>query len=262
MLSLTQGRKKTVEQGTPIATPFKSFKSEGIHFRRGNLGLIAASPGGGKTALATAIVQRGDDAGTKHPTFYFSADSDATTVFQRSAAIATDYPLSEVERLMGEGGMPMLESRVQNAAGHIRYSFKTALTPESMMDELEAYAFVFGAWPEVIVVDNLSNIDAGFEDEFRNLGEASFFLMNLARDTGAAVIALHHVGGEHEAGGRPIPLSGLRGKVSKLPSMILTLHRADGMKVSVVKNRSGKADPSGGWGVGLYADLSRMHFEG
>ena len=102
------------------------------------------------------------------------------------------------------------------------------------------------------------NIDSGFEDEFRGLGEASFFLLNIARDTGAAVIALHHVGGEHEGGGAPIPLSGLRGKVSKLPALILTLHRADGMRVSVVKNRSGKSDPSGNYGVSLRADLARM----
>lgn len=181
-------------------------------------------------------------------------------MFQRAAAIATGYELSEVERLLNEGGLESLEAKVKTSARHIRWSFQSALDMDRVEDELEAYALIMGEWPEVIVFDNLMNIDAGFDDEFRNLGEASFFLLALARKTGAAVIALHHVGGEHETGGKPIPLGGLRGKVSKLPALILTLHRNSDteMRVSVVKNRSGKADPSGAYGVHLRADLARM----
>lgn len=262
MLSLTQGRRKTLDQGSPIPTPFKSFDYNGICFRRGALSLIAAAPGCGKSALAQSIVQRGDGQGGVLPAAYFSADSDAATVFQRSASMVTGYEMSEVERLMKEGGAEALEERVRAASSHIRYSFRSTLDPEHILDELEAFAHVQGDWPGIIVIDNLSNIDAGYEDEFRNLGEASFFLMDLARDTSAAVIALHHVGGEHEGGGRPIPLSGLRGKVSKLPSLVLTLHQAQGLKVSVVKNRSAKADPSGNYGVELQSDFSRMWFDG
>ena len=214
------------------------------------------------SALAQNIVTRGDGNGTVARTFYFSADSDAQTMFTRSAAMSTGYEMSEVERLMREGGMEMLDARVRQATAHINYSFKSTLDVDYMMDELTAYAHVYGEWPEVIVADNLSNIEVGVDDEWRGLGEASFFLMDLARDTGAAVIALHHVSGEHEAGGRPIPLSGLRGKVSKLPALILTLHRAQGLKVSVTKNRSGRADPGGNFGVELTADLARMSFEG
>ena len=210
------------------------------------------------SALVQNIVQRGNDEGHRLPTLYFSADSDATTMFTRSAAMATGYEMGEVERLMEEGGQEMLEERVRQASAHVQYSFQSTLDYDAIEDELQAYALVHGAWPQVIVADNLMNIDSGFEDEFRGLGEASFFLLNIARDTGAAVIALHHVGGEHEGGGAPIPLSGLRGKVSKLPALILTLHRADGMRVSVVKNRSGKSDPSGNYGVSLRADLARM----
>ena len=258
MLNLTQGRRKTADQGTPIPTPFKAFAYNGIHFRRGGLSLVAAAPGGGKSALVQNIVQRGNDEGHRLPTLYFSADSDATTMFTRSAAMATGYEMGEVERLMEEGGQEMLEERVRQASAHVQYSFQSTLDYDAIEDELQAYALVHGSWPQVIVADNLMNIDSGFEDEFRGLGEASFFLLNIARDTGAAVIALHHVGGEHEGGGAPIPLSGLRGKVSKLPALILTLHRADGMRVSVVKNRSGKSDPSGNYGVSLRADLARM----
>lgn len=262
MLSLTQGRRLSASQGAPIPTPFKSFQHNGIHFRKGSLSLVAAAPGAGKSALVQSIVQRGDGDGGKASAFYFSADSTANEVFTRAAAMATGYQLGEVERLMAEGGQDMLEAAVKSEAGHVRYSFKSSLTLDDVDEELAAYATVYGAFPDIIVVDNLMDLDAGMDDEFRNLGEASLYLKDTARLTGAAVIALHHVGGEHENGGKPIPLGGLRGKVSKIPALVLTLHRASGLKVSVVKNRSGKADPSGNYGVELSADLSRMWFDG
>ena len=240
--------------------PFEKFAYNGIHFRRGSLSLVAAAPGGGKSALVQNIVQRGNDEGRVASTLYLSADSDASQMFQRSAAMATGYELSEIERLMSEGGQEMLEERVRQASGHVQYSFDSTHTTDSVMDELEAYAMVHGAWPEVLCMDNLLNLDAGFDDEWRNLAEASFDLLNIARDTGAAVIALHHVGGTHEMGDRPMGLDALRGKVSKLPALGLTLHRmGEGqMNVSVVKNRTAKADASGNYGVSLRADLARM----
>ena len=172
MLNLTQGRRKTADQGTPIPTPFKTFAYNGIHFRRGGLSLVAAAPGGGKSALVQNIVQRGNDEGHRLPTLYFSADSDATTMFTRSAAMATGYEMGEVERLMKEGGQEMLEERVRQASAHVQYSFQSTLDYDAIEDELQAYALVHGSWPQVIVADNLMNIDSGFEDEFRGLGEA------------------------------------------------------------------------------------------
>lgn len=260
MQSLIQGRRKSLGMGDPIPSPFTKFSYNGIFFRRGSLSLVAAAPGGGKSALVQNIVQRGNDEGHVARTLYLSADSDASQMFQRSAAMATGYELSEVERLMKEGGVGMLEERARVASSHVQYSFDSTHTTESVMDELDAYATVHGEYPEVLVMDNLLNLDAGFEDEWRNLAEASFDLLNIARDTGAAVIALHHVGGTHEMGDKPMGLDALRGKVSKLPALVLTLHRlGEGqMNVSVVKNRTAKADASGNYGVGLRADLARM----
>lgn len=233
-----------------------------MHIRRGQLSLVAAPGGTGKTALVQSIVQRGDDHGVTLPTLYFSADSDAVTVFQRSAAMATGYELPEVERLMREGGMQMLEERVRSATSHIRWNFKSSLELDDIMDEIEAYAHVYGEYPSIMCFDNISNITSGEPDEFRDLQEVSFFLHDLARDTGAACIALHHVAGSFEDSGKPIPMSGIRGKISKTPELILTLYRASGLNVSVVKNRVGRADPSGGFFVTLNADYARMSFEG
>nr|WP_306428149.1 DnaB-like helicase C-terminal domain-containing protein [Brevibacterium sp. 68QC2CO] len=264
---MVQAVRMSATAGKPISVPYGNFSANGVCFRRGEFTLVAAGPGSGKSALMLNMLQRGNGHGHVHPTVYFSADSGPAQVFQRSATIACNnhgyaYDMAGVEQIAkDEGGHAWLEDLVRQDASHIRYSFDSTLTTDGIMDELESYGMVYGEWPEVIVIDNLMNVDAGSGEEFTDLNEASFFLNDLARDTNAAVIALHHVGGQHEDGDKPIPLGGLRGKVSKLPSMILTLHRVeDEMKVSVVKNRAGRAQADGGWGVELQCNLAYMAF--
>jgi hypothetical protein len=78
------------------------------------------------------------------------------------------------------------------------------------------------------------------------------YLHNMARSTGACVVGLHHVTGGYNDADRPIPLSGVKGQIARVPEMVLTLHKQseefgpDLLCVSTVKNRAGKADPSGG----------------
>lgn len=262
MMTVVQGLRKDSGAGEPIPVPFGSFKRMGIHFRRGEFALIAAAPGGGKSALMQYIAKNSHNENGPTPTFYFSADSPSFTVFHRMGAMVTGMTMQEVEDTMKSSRANELREAVADVTSHIQYSFKSTLDPELIMDELEGYANVHGAWPTLIIIDNLMNIDMGSDGEIQNLADGSFFLNDLARDTGSAVVALHHVTGEHESGTSPIPLSGLRGKVSKLPSLILTLHRTDELKVSVVKNRSAQADPTGAYGVRLGCDLSRMRFSG
>ncbi|WP_245876554.1 hypothetical protein [Streptomyces uncialis] len=77
------------------------------------------------------------------------------------------------------------------------------------------------------------------------------YLNEMARETGAHVMAMHHVVGEYADGLKPIPQSGLKGKVSRVPSLVLTIHKEiDGMdsrilNISPVKNREGFEDSSG-----------------
>jgi hypothetical protein len=68
---------------------------------------------------------------------------------------------------------------------------------------------------------------------------------------------LHHVTGGYNDADRPIPLSGVKGQIARVPEMVLTLHKQtdvcgpDLLCVSTVKNRGGKADPSGSEYVSL-----------
>lgn len=269
MQRITQARAKNKAAGEPIFMPFKDMKSKGTLIRRGTLTLVAAGPGTGKSALVQAITQRGDDHGNKNRVFYFSADSSPWDLFTRAAAIETGRTIDDIEREVETDGAARLNKVVDSATRHIMTDFRSDPDDLYITGQLEAYAELHGQYPEVIVMDNLKNLELGNgEDEFRALEDASVFLHDIAKDTNAAVIALHHVTGSLEDGFSQIPLSGVRGKVSKTPSLVLTLWKrmlGDGkplLNVSVVKQRAGKADASGNLYHPLVMDLSKMSFIG
>jgi replicative DNA helicase len=237
-----------------------------IHIRRGEMTLVAAGPGSGKSSFVQAIAQRGNDRGKLNTSIYFSFDTDSATMFKRAAAIHSGWEQSAIEEIIEHGDRKGVEAAVNKATEHMRWSFDSSPTEEAILLEIEAYAATFGEFPEILIFDNLKDVQMGVgEGEFQMLEEACVFMKGLARDTNAAVIALHHCIGAMEDGLTPIPLSGLRGKVSKTPATILTLHRADGgkqLRISPVKVRSGTADASGNWSLPLAIDLARMSFTG
>jgi hypothetical protein len=140
----------------------------------------------------------------------------------------------------------------------IRFSYEARPSLTHIESHLRAYHEVFGMFPHLIIVDNITNVadDAGGS---ANSAEAFTFglealceyMSEMARYTGAHVLALHHVTGEHSDGLQPIPLSGIKGKIGRVPNVILTIHKeVDEMggvilHASAVKNREGEADASG-----------------
>lgn len=260
MLSLLQGLRKSDGGGEAIPTPWKQLNDMGAFFRRGSLGLIAAAPGVGKSIVAQSLIQNGDGAGTTLPTLFFSADTEATTFFLRAASITSGTPMSDVEDMLESSNWAgIIERDVSAATDHIRAVFNSTITQKDLEEEVDAYAMMFGAYPKVIVVDNLSNVFVDDTGERENLMNASNLLKDMAQDTNAAVLTLHHVTGVYEDGDVPVPQSGLLSKVSKIPSTIWTLHRSPvGLNVSVVKNRVGEADRTGGLFATLPIDLARV----
>lgn len=268
MLRLSQARRKDSDAGRPIENPFSIIHSTESHIRRGSLSIIAGGPGTGKTALLHNIIQRGNgkdgDDKRVNTCLYFSADSDANTIFKRAVAIETGWEQSEVERLLREGRQAELDAIVDQAAGHFEWTFRSSPDDSDVYNQVEGYLTKYGAYPEIICMDNVKNgyfTQAG--GEFEALEGNCEFLHELAKETGAAVVGLHHVVGEAEDGTKPIPMSGLRGKISKTPATIWTLHRTPNhVNISPVKNRNGRADASGAWVLPLLADLGRMQYAG
>ena len=93
------------------------------------------------------------------------------------------------------------------------------------------------------------------------------YLKAMARETSACVIGLHHVTGEYNNGDKPIPLSGVKGQIGRVPEMILTLHKRNMgeeamiLCISKVKVRGGQPDPTGMTWAELEFIGSKMSFK-
>jgi hypothetical protein len=136
----------------------------------------------------------------------------------------------------------------------LRVDYEASPTPVDMEELLEAYCELYGEYPAIIVVDNITNVRSEMSedgDPFSGLEGLMGYLHGMARGTGACVIGLHHVTGDYNNGDRPIPLNGVKGQIARVPEMVLTMFRkplddeSSILCVSIVKNRGGKQDPTG-----------------
>lgn len=239
MLTPTRALRAGGQSGTPLPDVFAPLTAAKVVMRLGQMVLVASAPNVGKSPFALNLAYH---SGLR--AFYVSADTDAFTQYVRLISLAAGIAIEDIEKA------PEEFSQYARMVGKIQFNFDASPSTEDIDDELLAYAQVWGDWPQIIIVDNLSNIYTGADDRWVALEKALDYLHDLARKTGALIVVLHHVTGEHENGDSPVPLAGLRGKVSKIPELVLTLWRAGDennpcMGVAIVKNRGGRADPSG-----------------
>lgn len=212
-----------------------------MKFRRGQVTLIAAAPGGGKSALATTLALY-----ARVPTLYFSADSDKMTFGARAMAATLQMTLNEAEEFLLERDEDTF-IKLDELTQHMWVNFDPAPTPKDIDEEIDCFAHIYGDYPHLVVVDNLMDVNLYGTDERSGHDAVVDFCRQLARRTGSAVLILCHVTGAYTDGSEVIPRSGLMNKIDKRPRLILTLHHYDtnGMGVSVVKNSNGPAESDG-----------------
>lgn len=244
MHSLPQSKRVRGAAGEPLPMPWKTLEKMGLRFPRGQLIMVCAGPGTGKSAFVLNYALK---AGV--PTLYFSADSDAFVQFSRAIAILSGMTLSEAGKAILEDTVPRdVEERLGQLP--IRMEYNAAPTLDDIEAEIECYLQVFGEYPSLVVLDNITDVSYSSSEEddgYRSLDGCMKYLNSLARETEACVIALHHVTGKYNDANTPIPLSGVKGQISGSPSIILTLDRPaeDDLRVAIVKFRGGKASAAG-----------------
>lgn len=221
---------------------WKALNDNETYFYRGQLVLIAAGPGTGKSGLVlTQALLSGVTC------LYFSADSDSFVQLSRSIAITYGCTLADASQAIRDGNLGRYEHALIDTPIRIIYDANPSL--DTVASSVESYYELYGEFPQMIVVDNVTNVrmDGGDEDDpFSGLEGLMDYLHELARETEACVVGLHHVTGSFNDAEKPIPLSGVKGQITRVPEMVLTLHRVDeSLRVSTVKNRAGRADPSG-----------------
>ena len=249
MLSLAQSARRVGELGNPLPDVYGCLKKFRVTLRRGSTSLIVAAPGVGKTTLALDWVRR-----LSVPTLYVCIDTAEQDAAARAVSQLTGRLLSEVE-----GDLSYFAEELASGFPSVRWYFGLSPTIEEIEMEVKAFGELFGTFPELIVVDNLTSVDLEAEFNFASVRDAFRRLNDTARMTGAHVMVLHHATGEYENGDKPIPLSGIEYKVGKLADLVLTGTRSGSeLRLSPAKNRGGLADATGQEHVTLYAELSKM----
>lgn len=251
--SLSQGLGRRNGLAEPLPTVFPRLEAEGIRFRLGQVSMVAAAPGAGKSVFAQWLALH-----AKVPALYFSADSDQQTMTLRAAAMLTGEDQAAIEKALGdEQGRDFYASEL-SGLDYLRFVWDPSPTAKDIEDEINAFAVMYGEYPRFITFDNAMNFQQG-AGEWEALLE---FLLNVktwAATTNAHIMVLHHVGGSFTDNPNPPPRSGIHGKVDQLPELILTIGRnIDQWQVAIVKSRNSKARPDASLSVGYHVDFPTM----
>ncbi|EMF02421.1 AAA family ATPase [Streptomyces mobaraensis NBRC 13819 = DSM 40847] len=259
MYTLSQSIRAKGDSGDPLPPAFKSMDKAGTRYIRGQLSLTVAGGGTGKSAYKLSRILKAE---TPIPTIYFSADSSADIQLSRAISILTKIDMAEsvaaVRRNDIRAYAPLLD-------GHpVRFDYGASPTIDDIETTVNAWYELYGEDAHMIVLDNITNIRGGGagndEDPFQGLESLMDWANDMARTTGAHVAGLHHTTGPHNDGNSPIPMSGVKGQITRVPALVLTLHKPDEntLAVSTVKNRAGRSDPSGNTFVELGFDGNTM----
>lgn len=200
---------------------------------RGSLCVVLAQPGMGKSALALNWAL-----GINSPSLLVSLDTDLTTQAIRAAAISSGTPMQTVKK------DPKAWSLYLNRMASRVRAYDIGVQPKEILGMVNAETEYWGVPPELTIVDNISNlVREGDYQEYRKL---FVDLHRIARAGDTFVLALHHVNRGPKPGS-PLKLTDGQYSGEQEAEMVLGLWNKDEdyLNVSVLKNRSGRADPTG-----------------
>lgn len=254
MLNLKRAWNSTTTKATPLPDVWKDLLNKQIRFRRGQVCMVAAAPNAGKSMFALIYAIKADV-----PTLFFSADTDIATVMMRTAAHISGHAQTLVEENLTKN--PTYYDSKFDRVKNIQWVFDSSPSLDDIEMEVKAYIELYGIPPELIVIDNLMNVAAESDNEWAGLRQIMVELHDMARQTEACVMVLHHVSEQTEYGTTTEPphRRSIHGKVSQLPAMILTLgYEPIGnlLRVAAVKNRFGKHTADGKDFVSLFVNYS------
>ena len=241
-----------------VATPFPTLNDllgGGLH--GGKLYVLAAPPGGGKTTLATQIADHA--AANRIPVCYVALEMGRGQLFDYALARHIGMNSSKVEARNYRHSEP---DRERLAAAALDYLDTVAPWLSVIEGDWETTAGLLKAWvvqararygitataPVLICVDYLQllntgddKLDGGQANETAKVSQVAVQLKQLARDTGAAVLALSDIIKSEQGAaikGAEFTLNMLRGsnRIAHAADTVLALYAEAG------KGEGGKAD--------------------
>ena len=252
MRSLHKAVRSPNKGGTPLPSPFASFDKYDIAIRRGEATMIAAPPGAGKSTVALAMALK-----MKVPTLYFSMDSGEDTQGTRALSMLTGMSTKAVEAAL------LLDpitgaNKLREGSDHIKWVFE-ADDLYDLEEEIDVYTEVMGSPPQLVVIDNATDLNHESGDEYSSLRSLMREVKRWSRDINAAFLVLHHTSESFHYQVCP-PKASVHGKINQKPAVILTIgNPQDGLlPISPVKNRTGFSDATGNTAVWLEYEPSTM----
>lgn len=245
--------------GRPLPTVLQSLGAQGIYIRRSELTMIAAQPAAGKSLFALWHACAWAQQGLRG--IYFSADSAELGQAARALAmVMMNLSVSEAEALL-EKEDPWATDNLSKI-DNLSWSFEDDLSYENIDAEIQAFQELWGCAPDFVIVDNLTDVEGQAEDEWATQRRALKALTQLARQTDAAVIVLHHTSEDDRIKEDPCPpRKAIQGKCSQKPALILTLSDWGPRRpVAVVKYRYGMSDKSGRSATWFHLDQQSLHW--
>lgn len=238
--------------GTPIALPWRSL-NEFINLRTKELVVVAGAPGGGKSTLAANLAIN-----FQVPVLYCAQDSPASIV-SRMTGLTLGMDVNRVQNdLADERGRDRIIEQMRDKHPTLVVN-RGSIELSRLKDMLGALAEWIGTAPPVVVIDNLIDliVPGHTHHETTFYSAALPELKRIALDYDCCVIALHHVtrggGSEHGQGQSPLALTDLLYGGEREARHVWGVYNDghDRVKVQILKQRDGPADPGGGMEIGL-----------
>ncbi len=245
---------ESVKEGLEIPTGFRELDevTNGLH--PGQLILIAARPGLGKSTLALDFA-RSAALKANVPTVFFSLEMSATEISQRLLSAETSVPLSAIRKskdLKTEGWKRInsVQSRIDDTPLFIDDS------PNLTLSEIRAKCRRLKAQHDIklVIIDYLQLMTSGKRVESRQqeVSEFSRSLKLLAKELEVPIVALSQLNrGPEQASDKKPQLSHLResGSLEQDADIVLLLHRErfadqgenrNDAEIHIAKHRNGE----------------------
>lgn len=220
----------------------------GIEPLRGNIIVVLGAPGQGKSALALNWLLK-----SNVESLLLSLDTDLSTQAIRTASILANVPADRVK------ARPQVWADYVERKSRLMRTYDLSLSSDKLTNLVQAETEYWGEPPAYTVVDNVQNLltDLSYEAH-RNI---FIDLHRVARREHTCVIALHHVK-RGATVGSPLALWDGQFAGEQEAEVVLGLWQREAgnnaLNVSILKNRSGRADPSGNMFTTLWFDRDSM----
>lgn len=229
----------------PRVPALQQLYMNGFDPRHGQVIMIAGRSGSQKSGFAMWWVDE-----MALDTIYFSGDMSAFTASSRIASKRSGLTTDEVEYALKAGGEHRESVFEYLAESRITFSFGSPITWRAIDEELDAFVELHNKFPDIIVLDNLMDFE-GAESDYTAQMSVMQGVTELARDTGATVIIMHHAS-DKSWDARNDPFSPpsrqeVKGGLSEKPELSLSVALDPNnlnFNVAIIKQRQGPQDPT------------------